>query len=255
MKKNSLMIATAVAALTVGSSVAFAQAPREGDSHMNPASRNAPAEKIAPSVDVGAHGNVGLQPKNVPSAQMDRAPGSERNRTGEAARPMQRETTGQAPTEEPKAQRPAPKAEKPNNAARPNEHNNAARPNEGNTAARPNEGNRAGQNTMQNPNETRSNAASTNRSGSAGANVNLTVEQRSKIHGIIVARSGGPRVAHVDFDVHVGVAVPRTVVLAPVPEDIVVIEPEWRGFEYFLVGDEIVVVDPATLEIVAVLPA
>jgi hypothetical protein len=33
------------------------------------------------------------------------------------------------------------------------------------------------------------------------------------------------------------------------------IEPEWRGFEYFLVGDEIVVVDPATLEIVAVLPA
>ena len=50
-------------------------------------------------------------------------------------------------------------------------------------------------------------------------------------------------------------AVPRTVTLAPIPQDIVVIEPGWRGFEYFLVGDEIVVVDPATLEIVAVLPA
>ena len=122
MKKKSLMLATAVAALTLGSSVAFAQAPREGDSHMNPASRNAPAEKIAPNAGVGAHGNVGLQPKNVPSAQMDRAPGS--------AQHMQRETTGQAPTEQPNAQRPAPKTEKPN-AARPNEHNNAARPNAG----------------------------------------------------------------------------------------------------------------------------
>jgi len=237
------MIATAVAALTLGSG-AFAQAPREGDSHMNPASKNAPAEKIAPNAGTSSHAVGGLQPKNVPSAQMDQG-----TRPGENARPMQRETTGQAPSEQPNAERPATKTEKPNTAARPNEHNNAARPNEGN---------RAGQNTVQNPNgpnETHSNAASTNRSGSAGANVNLSVEQRSKIHSIIVARSGGPRVAHVDFDVHVGVAVPRTVVLAPVPEDIVVIEPEWRGFEYFLVGDEIVVVDPATLEIVAVLPA
>jgi hypothetical protein len=238
MKKHTLMVATAVAALTLGTSVGFAQAPHPGDSHMNPASKNAPAEKIAPSPGAGPNGAAGLQPKNVPSARMDQAPGS--------AQHMQRETTGQAPTEQPNAERPAPKTEKPNTAARPNEHNNAARPDEGN---------RAGQNSTQNrngPNETRSNAASTNRSS---ANVNLTVEQKSKIHSIIVARSGGPRVAHVDFDVHVGVAVPRTVVLAPVPEGIVVIEPEWRGFEYFLVGDEIVVVDPATLEIVAVLPA
>jgi hypothetical protein len=40
-----------------------------------------------------------------------------------------------------------------------------------------------------------------------------------------------------------------------VPTTIVAIEPTWRGFEYFLVGDEIVIVDPRTLEIVAVIPA
>ena len=50
--------------------------------------------------------------------------------------------------------------------------------------------------------------------------------------------------------------VPRgKVKLVALPSTIVEIEPSWRGFEYFLVGDEIVVVDPATLRIVAVLPA
>ena len=39
------------------------------------------------------------------------------------------------------------------------------------------------------------------------------------------------------------------------PSTIVEIQPAWRGFEYFLVGDEIVIVDPATLRIVAVIPA
>jgi hypothetical protein len=39
------------------------------------------------------------------------------------------------------------------------------------------------------------------------------------------------------------------------PEEIVRIVPEYRGYEYFLVGDEIVIVDPRTLEIVAIIPA
>jgi hypothetical protein len=34
---------------------------------------------------------------------------------------------------------------------------------------------------------------------------------------------------------------------------IIEIEPAWRGYQYFLVGEEIVVVDPNTLEIVAVI--
>jgi hypothetical protein len=49
--------------------------------------------------------------------------------------------------------------------------------------------------------------------------------------------------------------VPRTVKLVRVPTSIIEIEPRWRGFEYFLVGDEIVIVDPNVMEIVAVIPA
>jgi hypothetical protein len=33
------------------------------------------------------------------------------------------------------------------------------------------------------------------------------------------------------------------------------IEPQWRGYEYFVVGDQIVIVDPRSTEIVAVLDA
>ena len=39
------------------------------------------------------------------------------------------------------------------------------------------------------------------------------------------------------------------------PTEIVTIYPEWRGYEFFLVRDQIVVVDPRTFEIVAVLEA
>jgi len=31
------------------------------------------------------------------------------------------------------------------------------------------------------------------------------------------------------------------------------IEPAWRGFEYFMVGDEIVIIDPRSMEIVAII--
>jgi hypothetical protein len=39
-----------------------------------------------------------------------------------------------------------------------------------------------------------------------------------------------------------------------VPEDVVLIEPEFEGYRCFVFGDELVIVDPYTFEIVAVLP-
>jgi hypothetical protein len=35
----------------------------------------------------------------------------------------------------------------------------------------------------------------------------------------------------------------------------VTIVPEYRGFEYVVVGDQLLIIDPNTLEIVAILPA
>jgi Protein of unknown function (DUF1236) len=59
----------------------------------------------------------------------------------------------------------------------------------------------------------------------------------------------------VNFIVSVGTRVPRSVRFMALPQTIVEIEPAWRGFEYFMIGDEIVIVDPRSLEIVAIVDA
>jgi len=83
-------------------------------------------------------------------------------------------------------------------------------------------------------------------------NVSLTTEQKTTIREKVLT-SSAPRVERVDFDIKVGTVVPRTVRVAPLPVTIIEIEPEWRGYMYFVRGDEIIVVEPGTLRIVAVL--
>ena len=90
------------------------------------------------------------------------------------------------------------------------------------------------------------------------AATSLSSEQRTRIREVILRGRNAPRVAHPDFDIRVGYRIPRErlhFALLPLPSTIVDIEPTWEGYLYFLVGDEIVVVDPDTYEIVAVLPA
>jgi hypothetical protein len=90
--------------------------------------------------------------------------------------------------------------------------------------------------------------------GQAGGAGRLSTEQRTRITTVIREQHIAP-VANVNFAIAVGTRVPREVGFHPLPVEIVTIYPEWRGFEFFLVRGEIVVVDPRTLEIVAVLPA
>ncbi|MDC7987301.1 DUF1236 domain-containing protein, partial [Rhodoplanes sp. TEM] len=83
----------------------------------------------------------------------------------------------------------------------------------------------------------------------------LTTEQRTRIRQTIVKEGNAPRVNNVNFSLSIGTAVPRSVRLARVPSTVVEIYPAWRAYEYFMVGDQIVIVDPNTMHIVAVLPA
>lgn len=89
-----------------------------------------------------------------------------------------------------------------------------------------------------------------------GMNVKLTDEQRTRIRSTVIHATGAPRVAHVDFDVTVGTAIPRgRINVIPVPDMLVQIEPSWRGFLYFVYEDEVVIVNPNDMTIVAVVPA
>jgi hypothetical protein len=60
-------------------------------------------------------------------------------------------------------------------------------------------------------------------------------------------------VDHVDFDLSVGVKIPSSIPIAPIPAEIVGIEPRVYSFDYFVSGDKVVIVDPRSLEIAAIL--
>jgi hypothetical protein len=90
--------------------------------------------------------------------------------------------------------------------------------------------------------------------GQAGAGAKLSTEQRTKITTVIRNQHVAP-VTNVNFSIAVGTRIPRDVTFHPLPAEIVTIYPDWRGYEFILVRDQIVVVDPRTFEIVAVLDA
>ncbi|HUI12665.1 MAG TPA: DUF1236 domain-containing protein [Xanthobacteraceae bacterium] len=87
-----------------------------------------------------------------------------------------------------------------------------------------------------------------------GSHVNLSSEQRTRIRDTVIDARNAPRVGHVDFDIRVGTLVPRERVhVVRVPETLVRIEPQWRGYDYFVVEDQVIIVNPRDMRIVAVL--
>jgi hypothetical protein len=88
----------------------------------------------------------------------------------------------------------------------------------------------------------------------AGA-VNLTTEQKSTIRTTVLQGSSVPRVQRnsINFNISVGTVVPRTVHFVEVPDTLVRIHPAWRGYRYFVVDEEIIIVEPSTFKIIAVL--
>lgn len=100
----------------------------------------------------------------------------------------------------------------------------------------------------------RSETRSRTTTGQAGAGAKLSTEQRTKITSVIREQHVQPE-TNVKFNISVGTRVPRTVHFHPLPADIVTVYPDWRGYEFFLVRDQIIVVNPHTYEIVAVLEA
>jgi Protein of unknown function (DUF1236)/Putative peptidoglycan binding domain len=109
----------------------------------------------------------------------------------------------------------------------------------------------------------RPNADNTRQTGQAGnrtegrvesnGRVTLDESQRTKVEQTVLARRDVPRVDRVDFSVNVGTAVPTRIRMAEVPETLIEIHPEWRAHRYFVVRDEIVIVDRSH-RIVAVVP-
>ena len=266
-RKNKLLVAAAVAALMTGSGFALAQ----DSSPATKAPSAAPAEKMAPAPNAA---------QKAPSAAEQKAPGaadkgaqksedkslpSKRSSQSAPANKSKSETTGQAPStqggdkstttksdttksdttkSDTSTQSPSKATQdKAGTSSQPNQSSQSTQPNQPNQATGPGSTQKSG------------GTAGTTTNNTTNVSVNLSPEQRTKIHQVIVSDRNAPRLARVDFQLNVGVAVPRSVKLAAVPSTIVEIQPSWRGYEYFLVGDQIVIVNPRTMEIVAVVPA
>ncbi|MEA2995845.1 MAG: hypothetical protein QOG74_1394 [Alphaproteobacteria bacterium] len=261
-RKNKLMIAAAVAALMTGSGFALAQ----DSSPATKAPSAAPAEKMAPAPNAAQKAPSAAEQK-APSAadkgaqkSEDKSLPSKRSSETKPANKSKSETTGQAPsgdkstttksdtTKSDTTKSDTTKSDTTTQSPPKATQDKAAQDKAGTTTSQPNQA--TGPGTNQKSGGT---AGTTN--NTTNVSVNLSPEQRTKIHQVIVSDRNAPRLARVDFQLNVGVAVPRSVKLAAVPTTIIEIQPSWRGFEYFLVGDQIVIVNPRTMEIVAVIPA
>ena len=87
--------------------------------------------------------------------------------------------------------------------------------------------------------------------GALASSAKLTTQQRTKITTIIKQKKVEP--AHLNISVHVGVRVPEHVHYYSLPSRVVEIYPEWRGYDYILVSDQILVINPDTHVVVAIL--
>lgn len=144
----------------------------------------------------------------------------------------------------------APNAGSPRTQGGPAGENPANRNAEGQQRNQPNDPGRNAQDRRE-PMDQR---AGGNRGGAdATGSVNLTAEKRTTIHQSITREHVTP-VRDVNFQVNVGVEVPRTVDLRPLPPSVIEVVPQYRGYRFFVLGDgRIVIVQPSDYKIVTII--
>jgi hypothetical protein len=83
--------------------------------------------------------------------------------------------------------------------------------------------------------------------------VSLDAQQNTRVSQAI--RQANVRaVSNVNFSLAVGTAVPTSVQLHALPSALVEVVPQYRGYSFFVVEQQAVIVDPGTHEIVAMIP-
>ncbi len=92
----------------------------------------------------------------------------------------------------------------------------------------------------------------TSTTGQAGAGAKLSTEQQTKISTVIKQQNVAP-VTNVNFSISIGTRVPRDVQFHTVPTEVVTIYPQWRGYKFIRVREEILIIDPNTYEIVEII--
>jgi len=256
MRKDMLVISVTALSAVMAAGAAIAQTQRE-ENHTGGATSGQGTRTESPAMHQDAPSAD--RALRAPSSQEGQQAGQHNGRDTSGAAENDRSSTPN--TGSPRAET---KSKSQDNAAHNDNagqgsatHSNAAQgdTDKGNNAAQGNAGRRNNTNAAQTNGSSEHNSTSGVGASGTHAAVNLTTEQRTKVREVVIHRSDAPRVNNVNFSINVGTVVPRTVHVVPLPAEVVEITPEWRGYDYFLVGDQIVIVEPGSLRIVAVIPA
>jgi hypothetical protein len=252
MNKNVLLITVAATALIAGTSLASAQTTNteqpKASAPMKSDSEKAGQSAQSPKKDADKAQTTGQAPKADDAKKAEdakKAQGSKPQTTGQAPKA---EDTKKAPDSKPQTTGQAPKAD----AAKKAEDTKKApdsKPQTTGQAPKADDAKKA-EDTKKAPD---SKPQTTGQGG--GAQAQISTEQRTQIRQTVMQVGDAPRVSNVNFSLSVGTVVPRTVKYVPLPSRVVEIYPAWRGYHFFIVGDQIVIVEPGSLRIVAVLPA
>jgi hypothetical protein len=87
----------------------------------------------------------------------------------------------------------------------------------------------------------------------SGERIQLSEQKRTSIRERMSKSAQANRLTNVNFDIRVGASVPRSATLHVLPPDVVEIVPEYRGYRYVYVRDEVVIIDPTNYVVVAVI--
>jgi Protein of unknown function (DUF1236) len=237
---NRYLISVAAAALIIGTG--FANAQGTGTSREAPSSGAATTQQSAPSSERSPTMNRESSQSGAPAEAPKSAQSKDMDRNGAKNQRAQDDTKAGAKGEK-SAQDNNMKGERSKSMSSDKEKAGASKDMKAED-----------RNSNMNRAEDRNGAAksTTTTTGQAGAGAKLSTEQRTKISTVFKSQHVQPA-TNVNFSISVGTRVPRNVGFHPLPAEIVTIYPEWRGYEFFLVNNQIVVVNPRTLEIVDVI--
>jgi hypothetical protein len=259
--KERLLVTTALG-LMLGTA-AFAQSPSEQPKNNPPpaAQNQTNSNSSAPAASSSTS-----SPSSTPSTQSQSTPSGTGSATtsqsGNNAAPAPSQAQSAQPSNSPaQAQsNTAPPANTNQTQSSPTGTNNAGTQPSTNTAAQPSN---SQTNTAAQPSSNQTNTAAqpstnqTNTAQSSSSNVRVSASlnetQRTRVSESIGRLNVAP-LNNVNFSLSVGTVVPRDVRFQPLPADIVEVMPQYRGYNFFVVRDEIVIIEPTTYKIVDVLP-
>jgi hypothetical protein len=280
--RERLLITTAIG-LMLGAG-AYAQSPSEQprNSSPPPAQSQNNSNSSAPSASSSTRSSQSSTPSaqnTQPSAsttsrsqtttsQSTPAAGSNdssrsQTQSNQASPPSQtrQDNNAAAPSQTQSAQQPNSSSQAQTNTAPPANNRTQSAPSDTNTNT--NAGTQPSTNTAAQPSNNQTNTAaqpSNNQTGTAqsrSSNVNISANlddrQRTRVTESITKLNARP-VENVNFSLSVGKVVPRDVRFQPLPADVVEVVPQYRGYNFFVVRDDIVIVDPSSYQIVDVLP-